>query len=142
MPHNPEVEGRLGSYSDLYREVADQAEVEAAVEPTAPPDQTSIAEMDAWPTKRPAVRPKHFNRAFCALIRVLAERFNNCDVAYAMDKTKLFTEDQLKTDTSASAKKWDEAKHKYQGMSFEQQFAWRKRAVRKYPAIESIFTTR
>lgn len=77
---------RLGSYRDSYREVARASDDR---DPT-PEEQAAEDRLQQMHTVPRSQRSKEFNAIFRAIIRLMAERFDQPDVAYAMDKTGTF----------------------------------------------------
>lgn len=130
---------RLGSYADSYQE---QEEAATAIDEAIPVAHDDWKNEENWPSMAPSERPAHFNDTFGFLIGVMAVISNNPAVAYAMERTKrFFTEQQLKTDASAAAKKWLAAKSQYEAMSWEKQYAWQKRMAKKYAPFDRLTTS-
>jgi len=78
----------------------------------------------------PRKRPAHFNKLLRAVVREMAELYNNLPVAYAIDQTKLvFSEEQLKTRDSQAKERFREARYEYERMPQEQQIAWQQRVI-------------
>ena len=132
---------QLGSYQDAYVQPED-SEPEEAVDAE---DQGSMDvddewdEMERWPTKRPAARPPEFNKLLRAIVRTMAESYNNSAVAYAIDKTKRFFDDsQLKEGDSAAIKKWLAARQEFETMSMDDQIAWRDHVMKRRPRLDRI----
>ena len=72
----------------------------------------------------------------------MGESFNNCDIAYAMDKSgRLVPEEKPGPDESSLHRKWRESQAEYHEMSQDEQFAWMD-SLTKYPSIEQAIETR
>jgi hypothetical protein len=132
---------RFGSYLDSYpSEIKDRDVDEVPVDPVPYYNKDwDDDEMETWPTLRPTARPAEFNVVFGALIRTLAELYNNDAVAYAMDKTKIyFDEADLKENNSEVASRWRDKQEEFGRMPLEKRLAWRRRVRRKYPSLARI----
>lgn len=128
---------RLGSWMDSYRQ--DKGAEASGRETPSGTSRWDDDEMEQWLVRRPADRPADFNKVFGAIVRTMAELYNNWSVAYAMHRTKLFfDETALKDNESAAAKKWRDAKREFDVMPFEKQIAWQERVIRKYPPLAEL----
>jgi hypothetical protein len=54
--------------------------------------ESQFGPADDWPGKSPKERPSDFNKLLRAIVREMAEPYNNCAVVYAIDETKTFVE--------------------------------------------------
>jgi len=87
-------------------------------------------------------RDRAFNQFFKALVRLMAQSFDNCDIAYAMDKLgRLVPEEKPGPDESSLHRKWREAQAEYHEMSQDEQFAWMD-SLTKYPSIDRAIKVR
>lgn len=133
---------RVGSYADGYAESdEDTVSSEAAVEPAkaSAADEELHEKMHQLAQNR---RPRWFNQLFRALVRQMAETFNNSEVAYAMDSTaRYFSEEDLKAAPTPAMKKWSAARDEFRRMDVDQQLSWRDKAA-KYPSLEAVVAER
>jgi hypothetical protein len=128
----------LGSYEDAY-ETPDDDDESSEVEPTTDDEIDSYEQMERLPSLSPRSRPASFNRFLRALVRELAVNYNNLCIAYAIDQTKtFFTDNELKEGESRAKKKFGDAHSRYFKMTPEEQSAWQKRVIRRYPRLDRI----
>lgn len=126
----------LGTYADTYGE-ADDGDNETEVE-----DDGEYERLEVLHTLPKTRRDRPFNQFFKALIRLMAESFDQCDVAYAMDTLgRLVPEEKAGPDESALHRKWRSAKADYHDMTQDEQFAWID-SLAKYPTIERAIQAR
>lgn len=125
---------RFGSHDETYD--PEPSEKPTNLPSLAPPEIEDDEVMDRWPMERPAKRPAEFNLLLKAMVRTMAELFNNSDVAYAVYKTQMFfSEEQLKENRSAATDRWRKAWSDFHDLASEQQLAWRDRVMRRHPHI-------
>jgi hypothetical protein len=136
---------RLGTYMDSYTK-DEEAEEDEGDEPEEIDEEASLGlktdwdVLQKWQSQGPGARPKEFNRRLMAVVRFMAENYNNWEVAYAMDRTKrFFSEEEVKESfMSAPVKKWRDAQSEFYHMSQEDQFAWQRRVKKRYPRLDHI----
>ena len=122
---------RLGSYRDTYEEPDEPAP--AAGESTV--ESPDLGEAERLHLTTPKRRPAPFNRFMKALVRHMAENFNNLEVAFAMDRTGCYIPEEPDPKVSeASREKWKSATQEFARMPQADRFAWRDR-VGKYPSL-------
>lgn len=125
----------LGSYADTYEE-ADESDDSTELE-----DDGEYERLEVLHTLPKTRRDRQFNQFFKALVRLMAESFDNCDVAFAMDKLgRLVPEEKPGPDESAIHQKWRALQAEYHGMTQDEQFAWMD-SLTKYPTIERVLKT-
>jgi hypothetical protein len=128
---------RLGSCSEAYEEVAYSGR-----EPEDVPEGVQTGELDAaerWPSMNPRSRPPHFNKLLRALVRKMADLYNNWATAYAIDQTMmLFSEAQLRGDRSPGMEKFIVARSKFERMTIDEKLAWREKVIAKHPRLDRI----
>lgn len=135
---------QLGSYHENYVQEDDDDEEELLESETLEPDDFTASEdewddLDKLPAAAPRRRPREFNRLMKALVREMANLFNNRAVAYAMDKTgRYFTEDQLKETETATTRKWRDALATWRNMSMREQITWHQTVTRRRPLSSLI----
>lgn len=123
---------KLGSYHDTY-EQSYEDDSESAMSSVGDGEYEQLEQLHTMPKTK---RNPDFNRFFNALVRVMAESFDNLDYAYAMDKLgRWVVEEEAGQDESKLSRSWREARREYLQMSQEQQFAWMD-TLAKYPSIE------
>jgi len=126
---------RLGSYMDAYGTPAEEEEEQHSDQE----EDDEWEEMEQWPRKRPRARPRHFNRTLMALVRAMAECYNNLPEAYAIHKTKrFFAEDEIANSNSTAAKRYRDARQEYLTMSLDEQLNWREQVTRRCPRLDRI----
>jgi hypothetical protein len=125
---------RLGSYEDAYAEEVEYKHDPSLLEPVVDFSAEEEEIVGGWPTMSPRSRPPQFNRFLRALAREMAAIYNNSGVAYAMYQTQFFfTEEQLKDNKSRAATKFRDARCEFDRMTFDQQYDWREKLLRKRP---------
>lgn len=137
-----DVGWKFGSHEDRYQEPSDSQDQHD--------DQDEFADtfsafsddpIEQMPTLAPRLRPKEFNRLLRAMVRMMAETHNNDWVAFAMYRTqRYFSEDDLKTNNSKSAKAYAEAIEAFSQMSFSEREDWRDKVIKSYPRLDRIFS--
>jgi len=129
---------RLGSFCDDYPE-PDYSDEEPADGDGDTDASAANDDLERLHTLAPQRRPKEFNQVLKALVRHMAETFNNSAAAYAMDKTgRFFSDDDIKArPTDPAVRRWQELCSEFTRFSDDEQFAWRDRAA-KYRSIEAI----
>ncbi len=126
----------LGSYADTYKQ-PDDGDDTIELE-----DDGEYERLEVLHTLPKTRRDRAFNQFFKALVRLMAESFNNSDIAYAMDKLgRLVPEEKPGPDESSLHRKWREAQAEYHEMSQDEQFAWMD-SLAKYPSIERAIKVR
>tara|TARA_A100000171_G_C2139571_1_gene153661 strand:+ start:285 stop:1010 length:726 start_codon:yes stop_codon:yes gene_type:complete len=122
----------IGSYHDTYGEPdEDNSEPEAVRV-----DDGAYEHLEQLHTMPKTRRSREFNQFFKALIRVMAETYDNRDIAYAMDKLgRLVAEEEAGPDESKISLRWRDARNEFLQMSQDQQFAWVE-SLSQYPSIE------
>jgi hypothetical protein len=130
---------RLGSYEDTYEEEAEEKADILLTESVTDEPIENEEEANRWPMLNPRSRSPAFNMFLQALAREMARLYNNWDVAYAIYQTKtFFTEKQLEDNKSRAATKFRDARSKFDGMTFDQQYDWREKLLRKRPRLRRI----
>jgi len=134
---------QLGSIEDLYATEEEETEGEEEGDGSTQCEEGEELdldeEMETWPQMSPRKRPPHFNRLMQAMVRQMAESFNNSTVAYAIDRTKLFfSEEELKDIRSKASDRFRNAESEFYRMSSDEKLKWRDRVMRKYPSIEQL----
>jgi len=133
---------RFGSFCEDYPQPDDMAD-EPAVGGQAPIAADTDDDMERLHMLAPQRRPKEFNRLMKALVRHMAETFNNSAVAYAMDKTgRYFSEEDAKgRDTDPAVRRWRDLHYEFSRLASKEQLAWRDRVAR-YRSIAEVLTAR
>jgi hypothetical protein len=73
----------------------------------------------------------------------MAELYNNLPTAYAIDQTKMFfTEEQLRSADSPAKERFKNARFDFQRMSQDEQSAWQRRVLDRYPKLAKILEHR
>lgn len=133
---------RLGRLEEAY--ASDELEEESATTTETTPIETG-GEVDDddpenWQSLPVRRRPQRFNQFLRALVRVMAATYDNCETAFAMDKTKMvFSEQELKVDRDSPSKRaFLEAEHEFRRMTQDAQFKWRERVMSKYPGLDKV----
>jgi hypothetical protein len=122
-------EWNLGSYQDSYEPELTTEAVDAAW------DEEADDIVEVLHTLPRTQRSREFNRFFKALVRAMAENYDNSEVAYAMDSLGRFlSNEDLKFARPSLVDKWHDAQRQYNHMNNEQQLAWLAK-VAKYPMI-------
>jgi hypothetical protein len=102
-------------------------------------DDDLEAQEEQLHTMRPRSRPPEFNRLLRALVREMAEIYNNWRVAYAIDRTKrFFTEEELREDSSPAKVAFSRALAEFDRMRNDEQLQWQKRVIRRHPRLDRI----
>jgi hypothetical protein len=121
---------KLGSYENTYDEELEYEQDLLLAEPIVGAEDEEHEKR--WPTMNLRSRPPALNRFLAALAREMARCYNNWDIAYAIDKTKTyFTEEHLRENKSRAAAKFRDAQAEFDRMTFEQQYDWREKVLRK-----------
>jgi hypothetical protein len=134
---------KFGSLEDRYPTSDDEIEFNAEINSRSEEDDGNTSADDhseKWQTLPPRRRPKKFNVFLKALVRMMAETFDNLHAAYAIDKTKMvFSEREIKEDRDSPDKRafWD-AELEYRGLPDAEQFAWRDQVIKNYPSLENV----
>lgn len=130
---------QVGSHEDYYAiPEAVEGIDEDTSEPSDAPDEWEEADKEAgksWRARSPAT-----NRVFRAMIRHLAETYDNDDAAYAWDRTGRYFDDgavERRQAKDPHVKEFAEAVEEYRKMSEAAKASWRKRVLR-YPTLESL----
>ncbi len=130
----------LGSYRDKYETPDDDED-----EDSAPTLGTEDGTQDDWeamlqqPALSPRQRPKELNTVMRAMVRVMAEEYNDLPVAYAMDKTKrFFSKKQLAENNTKAVQQWHDAVREYVEMDWEQQWPWREKVTQTHPRLDRL----
>lgn len=132
---------RFGSYEDNYDQEDDRPRTENHEPIEIDWDWDDEDELAKWQTLSPRSRPPAFNALFGALIREMVMRSSPWETAYAMDRTKmLFDKEQLQKGESRAVKKFKDALVEYDRMSFDEQFAWRQRVIRRHPSLSQFLS--
>jgi len=135
---------QLGTFEDNYEndeepEAAEVPEVIDGSEQADADDEDSWEAAQKWPSMSPSLRPKHVTRMLRALVREMAESFNNSPTAYAIDQTKMvFSDQELQADDSPLKTRFKDAKWEYQTMPNDQRLAWHERVGRSYPKLARL----
>jgi hypothetical protein len=136
---------RLGSCRDKYAvEYPDDEVQEASPRPDSLEDEASWPELDedeleSWATLPPRKRPARFNRLLRALVRHMSETYDNLSVAYAMDQTKrYFDEEEVKKSDNPAVDAWRKAEQAFMSMSDDEQTKWQKHVERHYPRLDRL----
>lgn len=133
---------RFGSYRDAYADHdAEEPDgeranvVEAEEGGDTEWDDAEKAHLRTWQQ-----RSAEQNLALKALIRHMAETYDNLAAAYAFDKTgRYFTEREAREDVMKNphVRKFADAARAFESISFEEKEKWRNRTAR-YPSIEEL----
>jgi len=134
---------RFGSFLDVYPDCG-QPRVRLG-EPAAPvphPRSRDIGDDDGadelWRRRRDRRSP-YVNAVFGAMIRTMAELYNNEAAAYVMDKTgKFYTEEQIKAERYGAYGRWWKMHRQFEEMSIGHQVAWRDRMIKKYHSLQVV----
>ena len=96
-------------------------------------------ELDGWRKMPARKRPPRYNRILRALVRQMAETYNNWEVAYAMDKTKqLYTEKEAKDFDDPGADRWRKARNEFFSMSLDDKLQWMRHVESRYPRLDRL----
>ncbi len=127
---------RLGSFEDNYGDNDDTEEDSVdndEVNVDADEEYARLEIMHTLPRNR---RNREFNQFFKAMVRHMAENFDNSAVAYAMDKLGRFVPKTTPgPDEPPLPRKWREARAEFLNLSLDEQLAWQVKTER-YPSIE------
>jgi len=129
---------RLGSYTDPYgAKWREQENLTVATKSKRPsknwPDEDV---MEKWPALPPKERPKHFNRTFRIITRMLADTRNADRLAYAMHQTQMyFTEEQLKGDRTPAMQRFQKALDEFYKEPYKKQERRINRILAAYPSL-------
>ncbi|MBL1217956.1 MAG: hypothetical protein D8M59_10730 [Planctomycetes bacterium] len=130
---------RLGHNVDWYEEATPEPDEVIEDEGCTEDDivRDDIEVMHTWERRR---RPRDYNLGFRALIRTMAESYNNLSVAYAMKETgRCLSEDHsLKAAPEKAQRQWNEAIEAYLSMTWDEQDKWRCRICRTYPRLDTL----
>lgn len=131
---------RLGSYRDAYPDPDDAVAMATSEADDDDDGGDEWEEAEKAQEKTWKGRSAESNRIFKALIRHMAETFDNDSAAYAFDRTgRFFTQrevDERKT-TDADVRTFDDAAQEFERMSFQNRQKWRDRTA-KYPIFEDV----
>jgi hypothetical protein len=130
---------RLGSYNDSYNGAADPVPLgpmaKEAYQLHQAVDSDTYEILHTLPPKR---RPAPFNALHKALIRQMAESYNNVEAAYAMDKTgRYLGPGGREVEDKEGKRAWSDYCHEYRGLAIDDRIKWM-RKVEKYPPLASL----
>lgn len=141
---------RFGSYADTYpdpyAESDEEDRQESEHDGSAGDAETAIEHDEDWDEYDRARllswrrRSAKTNRVFRALIRHMAETYDNESVAFAFDKTgRYFTESEVleRRREDREVDKFAGAVREFQSMPLKEQEKWRRRTLR-YPSLEAL----
>jgi hypothetical protein len=126
---------RLGSYEDAYKQ-PEETEDDSSEITTESVDDWD--EDDRLPTMNPRSRPRAFNKFFRALVREMARLHNNESAAYAIDRTKMFFDEERLKEESKAAIRFRDAQNEFSDMTWDQQYDWREKVLRTHPRLDRI----
>lgn len=141
-----EMGWRIGSYQDAYAQDDEYDEGPMGETASAPAEdaeddwrQLDDKVIDGWRKLPARKRPARYNRILRALVRLMAETYNNWEVAYAMDKTKqLYTEKESKDFDDPGADRWRKARNEFFSMSLDDKLQWKRRVESSYPRLDRL----
>ena len=130
---------RFGSAQDRYDEELRRKHKPKELPPLKLPNWSDEDELESWENLPPKRRPAEFNLLVKALVRMMAEHFEDVEVAYAIDKTMMmFSDYELETKSTPETKRFREMKYQFSKLTDQQRSAWHDRVMRRHPRIQQF----
>ncbi len=131
---------RFGSLEESYKVPESEDELPAEESMADGTDDEWDAE-ERLASMNPRSRPRHVTKVMRAMVREMAELYNNWPVAYAIDRTKrFFSEPELKVRDSKAKEKFEQAVREFKAMQDDDRYRWQKKVLRNHPPLDRIVT--